>query len=293
MAQPPQVASANQEAIDAWDGVLFDRFVKYRRLVLAGLEPFGEESYRVCPPEPGSRVLDVGCGFGDSTQRLAGLVGPEGHAMGIDSSARFIETARREAEEADFGNVSFGVADVQSGDLGGPWDTVYSRFGTMFFANPVAALRNIRESLAPGGRLCMVVWRRKDDNDWIPRAESVVKSMVEEDEESDELTCGPGPFSMANADTTSGILLAAGYEDVGLTRCDRRWALGSMDEAVELALALGPAGEAIRLAGEDAERQLPAITAAVREAFADLVDGEAVSSNVSTWIVRARAPGAA
>lgn len=285
-----QITSANQEAIDAWDGVLFDRFVEYRDIVVAGLAQFGEESYRVCPPQPGWRVLDIGCGFGDSTRRLAELVGPGGEAVGNDSSARFIEMARSEAEEAGVANVSFIVGDVQTSDLGGPYDAVYSRFGTMFFANPVAALRNVRQALAPGGRLCMVVWRRKDDNEWVPRAESVVKSMVVEDEESDELTCGPGPFSMANADTTSGIMLSAGFEDVALTRCDRSWALGSMDEAVELAMAIGPAGEAIRLAGDDAERQRPRIAAAVREAFGDLVDGDDVSSNVSTWIVTGRAP---
>ncbi|MEX2195633.1 MAG: class I SAM-dependent methyltransferase [Thermoleophilaceae bacterium] len=285
-----QVASANQEAVDAWDGVLFDRFVRYRDLMMDGLAPFGEESYRVCPPEPGSRVLDVGCGFGDSTQRLAELVGAGGEAVGVDSSARFIETARAEAEQAGVANASFAVADVQAGDLGGPYDAVYSRFGTMFFASPVAALRNIREALAPGGCLCMVVWRRKEDNHWVPRAESVVKGMVTEDEDSDELTCGPGPFSMANADTTTAVTLTAGFEHVSLTRCDRRWSLGSMDQAVDLALAIGPAGEAIRLAGEDADRQRPRIVAAVREAFGDLVDGDGVSTNVSTWIVTARAP---
>ena len=288
MAQ--QVATANQEAIDAWDGVLFDRFVQFRDLVMDGLAPFGEESYRVCPPQAGWRVLDVGCGFGDSTQRLAELVGPDGEAVGTDSSARFIDTACAEASAA---NVRFMVADAQAGDLGGPYDAVYSRFGTMFFANPVAALRNIRASLVPGGRLCMVVWRRKDDNDWVPRAESVVKSMVTEQEDSDELTCGPGPFSMANADTTTAVVLGAGFEDVALTRCDRRWSLGDMDQAVALALGLGPAGEAMRLAGENAERERPRIEAAVRQAFSDLVEGDRVSTNVSTWIVTARAPAKA
>ena len=282
-----QVATANQEAIEAWDGVLFDRFVQFRDLMMEGLAPFGEESYRVCPPQAGWRVLDVGCGFGDSTQRLAELVGPDGEAVGTDSSARFIDTARAEAGAA---NVRFMVADAQAGDLGGPYDAVYSRFGTMFFANPVAALRNIRASLAPGGWLCMVVWRRKDDNDWVPRAESVVKSMVTEQEDSDELTCGPGPFSMANADTTTAVVLSAGFEEVTLTRCDRRWSLGDMDQAVDLALGLGPAGEAMRLAGENAARERPRIEAAVREAFSDLVEDDRVSTNVSTWIVTARAP---
>ena len=82
----------------------------------------------------------------------------------------------------------------------------------MFFANPVQALRNIRSALAPGGRLCAVVWRRKDDNDWVRRAELVVDEYLEHPEETDQPTCGPGPFSMANADTVSEQLKIAGFE---------------------------------------------------------------------------------
>ena len=285
-----QVASANREAIDAWDGVLCDRFVQYRHLVVAGLAPFGDESYRVCPPPAGARAVDLGCGFGDSTRRLAELVGPEGHVTGIDSSARFIATATAEAAEAGVGNVEFRVADVQAGDLGGPYGAAYARFGTMFFANPVAALRNIRRAIAPGGTFCMVVWRRKDDNEWVPRAEAVVKGMVEEEEDSDELTCGPGPFSMANADVTSDIVLGAGFDDVSLRRSDRAWAKGSLDEAADFAMALGPAGEAIRLAGDQAEELRPQIAAAVRDALRDLDGGDGVVSRTSTWIVTARNP---
>ena len=97
----------------------------------------------------------------------------------------------------------------------------------MFFANPVAALRNIRRALKPGGRLCMVVWRRKLDNDWMYSAEQVVKEFAERPDEYDEPTCGPGPFSMANADTVSDQLQAAGFEEVSaapLRHPDHRWA---------------------------------------------------------------------
>jgi hypothetical protein len=75
----------------------------------------------------------------------------------------------------------------------------------MFFANPVVALRNVRQALVPGGRLCMVVWRRKLDNDWLHRAELVVERSLTRPEATDEPTCGPGPFSMASADTTTDV----------------------------------------------------------------------------------------
>src|SRR5581483_4427821 len=119
------------------------------------------------PPPPGGRVLDIGCGFGDTTQRLAQLVGPEGEAVGVDVSPRFIEASRREAEEAGVANARFFAADVQTADdLGGPYDHAFSRMGTMFFANPVVALRGVRAALRPGARLVMVVWRRREDNEW-------------------------------------------------------------------------------------------------------------------------------
>src|SRR5687767_12267569 len=94
------VAAANAEAIQAWDGPLYDRFVRFRDIVITGLGGHGEEAFRLFPPRAGQRVLDIGCGFGDTTQRIAELVGPEGEAVGVDAAPRFIETARVEAEDA-------------------------------------------------------------------------------------------------------------------------------------------------------------------------------------------------
>ena len=134
--------------------------------------------------------------------------------------------------------MTFEVGDVQATTFDTKFDYAFARFGTMFFANPVAAMRNVREALEPGGKLCMVVWRQKPDNEWLYRAEQVVEPMVEEDPDSDEPTCGPGPFSMANADTTSGILMSAGFKDIGLRRCDMEFRFGgSLDEGVDLVMA--------------------------------------------------------
>jgi len=186
MVAMAEIAASNQEATDAWSGPLFDRFVRYRELVAAGLGAHGEAAMETHPPPDGARVLDVGCGFGDTTQRLAELVGSEGEAVGVDVSEPFIALARAEAEEAAAERVSFAVADVQVGDLGDGYDYAFSRMGIMFFANPVAALRNVRKALVPGGRLCAVVWRRKEDNQWVRRAELVVEDYLEHPEETDQ-----------------------------------------------------------------------------------------------------------
>jgi ubiquinone/menaquinone biosynthesis C-methylase UbiE len=286
-----RVASANEETLEAWNGVLFDRFVQFRDIVTAGLGAHGEEALRIHPPKPGERVLDLGCGFGDTTQRIAGLVGPDGEAVGIDVAERFIVTAREEAAEAGLTNVRFMVGDLEVTEFDERFDYAFSRFGTMFFANPVAALRNVRRGLVTGGRLCMVVWRQKLDNEWLHRAETVVEPFVTPDEDSDEPTCGPGPFSMANADTTSHILLSAGFEDITLRRCDIEIQIGDdLEGAVEFAMALGPAGEVIRLAGDEAVRMRPKIEAALAEGLADYVGPHGVRATASTWIVGARVP---
>ena len=124
------------------------------------------------PPSPGDRVIDIGCGFGDTAQAIASMVGPDGSVKGVDVAERFIETARGEAQEAGTENVSFDVVDVEIAEFEQEYDYAFSRFGTMFFANPGAAMRRILGALRPGGRLCMVVWRRKLDNDWLHRAET-------------------------------------------------------------------------------------------------------------------------
>lgn len=287
------VADENAEATEAWSGVLFDRFLAYRDLVVAGLKAHGDAAMRLEPPAPGDRVLDVGCGFGDTTQQLAVLVGADGRATGVDVSEPFIGASIAEAREASVDNVDFFATDVQVGDIRGPYDYAFSRMGVMFFANPVQALRNICSALRPGGRLVAVVWRRKLDNEWLHRAEEVAGRYLEEPEEPEDVRCGPGPFSMANADTVSDQLQIAGFEHATLTRCDLPIKIGNnLDHAVEFNMALGPAAELLRICpADEVDRLRPRIEEEIRGVLADYrePDGE-VRAPASTWIVRASAP---
>jgi ubiquinone/menaquinone biosynthesis C-methylase UbiE len=293
MTSEPTTAApaANAEAIEAWDGPLYDRFVRFREIVTTGLGVHGEAALERYPPQPGQRVLDIGCGFGDTTQRIAEMVGPSGSAVGIDAAARFIETARQETAELGVSNASFEVADVQVDDLGGPYDMAFSRFGTMFFANPVVALRNVRGSLVPGARLVMVVWRRREDNPWMYRAQQIVEEIVSRPEEYDEPTCGPGPFSMSGADTVSDVLLHAGFEDVALHRTDLLIEAGrDVNEAIDLVMALGPAGEILRLQGDRAAHLHERVHEALAAGFAEFETGDGLRAMASSWIVAATAP---
>jgi hypothetical protein len=174
----------------------------------------------------------------------------------------------------------------------GTFDYAFSRMGTMFFANPVAALRNVREALVPGGRLNMVVWRRKLDNEFLHRGELIVAEYLEEPEETDAPRCGPGPFSMANADTVTDVLIHAGYENIGLARQDLPYKVGNdLDQAVEINMAIGPGAEVLRMWGDRVDEIRPKIAADIRAALEDFVtDNGAVVASSSTWAVTAQAP---
>ena len=286
----------NAEATEAWNTILFDRFSEFRHIFVTALAQFGDVAIERVPPLSGDRIVDIGCGFGDTARQLARIAGPESHVVGIDAAERFIETARQETAAEGIDNVEFVVADVQTEVPGGPYDYAFGRMGTMFFDNPVVAMRNVREALRPGSTLNMVVWRRKLDNEWMYRSEEIVDRHVPKPnaEESDALTCGPGPFSMANADTTSDILKFAGFEQIALQRIDIDMFIGKdRDEAIAMAFALGPAAETIRLAGDDAERVRPLIEQDMYELAGEYEteSGEIVAP-ASAWVVTAKAPGA-
>ncbi len=292
MADTIREVADNVEATEAWNGPLYEIWMDYRDIVAEGLRAHSEEALAANPPRDGDRVLDIGCGLGDTTVRLAELVGGAGHAHGVDVAERMVETAIAEAAEAGIENVSFATCDVERASFDQTFDYAFSRMGTMFFANPVAALRNVRVALAPGGLLNMVVWRSKLDNDCMRRAELVVAEYLDEPEESDAPRCGPGPFSMANADTVSDVLTHAGYKHIRLARQDLPYKIGnSLEQAVGFNLALGPAAEVLRMWGERVEEIRPKIANDLRAALNDyVVDGGAVVAPASTWAITAQAP---
>lgn len=284
----------NDVVIEAWNTVLFDKFVRFKHLLISGLSGHSDEALARHSHVRGARVLDVGCGFGDSTQRIARAVGPEGEAVGVDCARNFIDASVAAAKEAGIDNAKFFVADVQTQDLRGPYDYAFARFGTMFFMMPGAAMRNIRKHLKPGAEFTQVVWRIREDNPWLHAAELRVREIVPvvAHEDTDEVHCGPGPFSMSGPDLVSGMLTAGGYDRITFERFDADICIGKdLDESIEFAMALGPAGEIIRLAGEDGVRLKPTVVDALQEVLSPYAreDGS-IWAPSSTWFVTARNP---
>lgn len=284
----------NSDIIEAWNTILFDKFVRFRHLLVDGLSQHSDAALERLPYPQGARVLDIGCGFGDSTQRIARRVGPSGAAIGVDCAENFIRAAEQDAREHGVDNAQFLVRDAQWDDLQGPYDHAFSRFGTMFFDLPGAAMRNIRKVLKPGGTFTQIVWRQREDNPWLHEAELRVKAIVPvvSHEESGQVHCGPGPFSMAGADTVSAMLRAAGFERIAFERFDCDICIGrDLDDAIAFAMALGPAGEIIRLAGDEGTARTQEVIAALEETLAPYLRSNGVWAPSSTWFVSAVQPG--
>ncbi|HVL20559.1 MAG TPA: methyltransferase domain-containing protein, partial [Amaricoccus sp.] len=262
-----QAVETRTEYVDFWNEILVPKFVRWKHIIVDGLTHHSAAVFPRLAARPGDRVVDVGCGFGDTAILLAVRVGPAGSVLGMDCCDAFLAFGRRDAAAAGVGNVAFVEADVQQHPFHGEFDFCFSRFGTQFFENPVAALRNMRSSLRPGGTMTMIVWRGLDENPWLAVPKQVVMRFLPPPGE-DARTCGPGPFSMADPDVVRTQLRIAGYDGVGFERIDAPLLVGrTPEEAVELQFDLGPAGEIFREAGAEAERQRGPMTAALTDAL--------------------------
>lgn len=287
------VDESNAIVVEAWNTVLYEKFCRFKHLLIDGLSQHSDAAFERCDFPEGARVLDVGCGFGDSTRRIAAQVGPEGEAVGVDCAENFIRDAEAQARRDGVPNARFLVGDAQWGDLHGPYEHAFARFGTMFFEMPGAAMRNVRKALKPGGSFTQIVWRRREDNPWLHEAELRVKEIVPvvSHEETDQVHCGPGPFSMSGPDMVSAMLRGAGFERITFERFDCDICIGrDMADAIEFAMALGPAGEIIRLAQEEGEKRKPQVIEALKEALTPYQRPNGIWAPSSTWFITARAP---
>jgi len=275
--------------VDFWNQTLAAKFIRYRHVLVGGLSRHSEAVLPAVNVQPGSRVLDVGCGFGDTAILLADRTGPTGEVVGIDCCDAFLELAREDARSGGVRNVRFVSGDVEQGVHDDPFDFVFSRFGTMFFSNPVAGLRAMHRSLKPGGQLAHIVWRGRADNPWLNEAHTIVRRFLPAPGEG-ALSCGPGPFSMADEASTRAKMEAAGFTDIAFTRVDAKVLIGrDVADAIEFQLALGPAGETYREAGPLADEKRPEIVAALTELFDESEAGEGgLWMDSSSWLVTAR-----
>ncbi len=281
----------DSDFVQFWNTVLAPKFIKFKHILVDGLTQHSEAVFPNLPVKTGDRVLDVGCGFGDTAIQLAQRVGPTGEVVGVDCCDAFLEYAENDARSRGVENISFARADAEIALPTEEFDFVFARFGTMFFANPVAGLRNMRKALKPGGKMVHIVWRNRADNPWLSMAKDVVLEFLPQPGE-DALTCGPGPFSMSNEETVSLMMKSAGYENVDLTRVDAPVLVGKdVRDAIAFQLAIGPAGEVFREAGEEAEAKREQIESAMADAInKQKVSTDGIVMDSSSWVITATNP---
>lgn len=286
-----EIAVADSAFVQFWNEVLAPKFIRFKHILVGGLTQHSEAIFPTLPVLPGDRVLDVGCGFGDTAIKLAALVGPKGEVVGVDCCDAFLDFARKDAQARGASNVSFQRADAEIALPAGRFDLVFARFGTMFFANPVAGLRNMRKALRPGGRMVHIVWRERQDNPWLSMAKDVVLRFLPAPG-ADARTCGPGPFSMADETIVRRMMEIAGYTDIEFRRVDAPVLVGNdVEDAIAFQLSIGPAGEVFREAGALAEERREEIEAALAEAInRQKTSAEGIVMESSSWVISATNP---
>lgn len=284
-------AAEDTPFVQFWNEVLAPKFIRFKHILVDGLSHHSEAIFPTLPVRPGDQVLDVGCGFGDTAIKLARLVGPTGNVTGVDCCDAFLDFARADVRARGLTNVCFVRADAEIALPTNQYDFVFARFGTMFFANPVAGLRNMRKALKPGGRMVHIVWRDRKDNPWLSMAKDVVLRFLPPPG-PDALTCGPGPFSMTDEAMVRKMMTVAGYEDIEFRRVDAPVLVGrDVGDAIAFQLAIGPAGEVFREAGAEAEEKRQQIEAALAEAINRQKTGsEGIVMDSSSWVISAINP---
>lgn len=236
-----------EDPIAFWNGPGAERWVTQRERFDRVLRPHGELAIDAARLEPRQRVLDVGCGCGDTTLAIGARVAP-GTALGLDVSAPMVALARERAE--GLANVSFVVADATTHALEArSFDVVFSRFGVMFFTDPVLAFANLRAATADDGRLAAVVWRSASENPWMCEPVEALRGIVEPPPQPAE--GDPGPFALGDPERVKRILGEAGWRRVELAPREPDAVLsetGDREEALAVAMAIGAVGRALEAA---------------------------------------------
>ena len=270
--------TTNQEQIDYWDKRAGPTWVELQERLDALLEPLSAAGLQAADVQSGERVLDVGCGCGDTSIALQGL---GADVLGVDVSGPMLEHARKRDS-----SVQYRQADAASTDFGGAFDLVFSRFGVMFFSDPVAAFQNLHGALKSTGRLLFVCWQPPGANPWMSMAGRAIAPFLPAPDGSGNPRA-PGPFALADESYVTEILQGAGFRNISITSHTTTLRVAdTLAEAVAFQTRIGPAA---RVMSELAGDQRTAALAAVEDAFRPLDQGDGLHMGSAVWLVNAQA----
>ena len=276
---------ANESQIESWDGPGGEKWVaqadRYDRIN----GPFNAHILKAIDPQPGQRALDVGCGNGALTLDVAARVAP-GEVVGLDISGPMLSFATKRAAEAGVDNVRFEKGDAQVHDLADAaegFDILVSRFGVMFFEDPVAAFSNLARFLRPGARVAFTCWQEMLANDWIMTPVGAVLEHVPIPELGPPGQ--PGPFAFAERDKVETLLSSAGFADVALE--DLKIPLLVGDDADDAVSFLRSTEIATTLLGDVDAETAERAWASVHKALEQHASDDGVRLRGAAWLVTA------
>jgi SAM-dependent methyltransferase len=280
----------NAEQIEHWNADEAQHWVKEADRYDAMLRPLGELAMERAALAADERVLDVGCGGGQTTIAIAGRVGPDGAVTGIDISEPLVRRAREAAAHAGVSNVEFELGDAQTHPFAADtFDAVFSRFGVMFFADPAAAFANLARALRGDGRIAFVCWREFEAQEWlmVPGAAALAYVPMPDLGQPG----APGMFALADADRTRAVLGAAGFTGIEIEARDVSLTLaggGTLDEVMRFLDGSPVVDTLLEDADEDSARSA---LAAIRKSFEPYATPDGVVLGAGVWIVTARRGG--
>jgi SAM-dependent methyltransferase len=276
----------NVEQAQAWDGPDGEYWATHQERFDNTIRPHHSLLMAAAAVAPGEHVLDVGCGNGLTSRDAARAAGPGGSVLAVDLSGPMLAKAEQLAKDEGLGNVRFEQGDAQVHRFeAGAYDLAMSRFGVMFFADPVAAFTNIASALRPGGRLAMLVWQSGAGNEWMGSMR-------------DALAAGrnlpapppgaPGPFALADREFTRNILTDAGFTDVGFAPSEQPFNVGAdPDDAYRFAVGMAPVQWL--LADLDEATKAEALEG-LRATIAAHQTADGIVFGSAAWVVTARKP---
>ena len=273
---------ANVESFENWNGESGERWSEEADRRDRVLAPIADSLLDSATLRTGESVLDVGCGCGATTLAAAARVGSGGSALGLDLSAPMLDVARDRAAARGIENVSFVQGDAQVHALPSKFNAAVSRFGTMFFTDPVAAFSNVAASVHPNGRICFATWQPLAANEWlmVPGAALLRYGSLPRSDRN-----APGMFAQSEPDVVSGTLTEAGFAAVELEPVTLSLTLGSDVNDAATYLACSGIGRVVLETVPEVDKQ--AALDAVRDVLRERADVEGVHLNAAVWIVHA------
>jgi SAM-dependent methyltransferase len=276
--------ASNAAQAEYWNETAGPTWVELHDPLDRMIEPMGLAGLAALAPAPGEIILDIGCGCGRTTLQIAEAVGTSGAVVGADISATMLAEARARAIPPTAARPEFREVDAQTGDLGrAKFDAAFSRFGVMFFADPVAAFANIRSALKSGGRLTFVCWRSLAENLWMRVPLEAALPLLPPLPPPDP--GAPGPYALADPDRVRQILEAAGFQSLRIDPFDADIGSADLESSVALTFRIGPLATALR----ENPQYKAKVADVVRRALTPYVTPAGVRTPGAVWIVTALA----